>query len=85
MLTVLAGDYRKLLGAKSCERTRRGAQMESAGEYRCNTYGFHLVCVFPASAVHDRSNKYQDLDSFCYGIVDLPLLYFAGGREVIRV
>jgi len=58
--------------------------MESAGERRFNTHRFHLVCFFPTSVVYDRSNKYQDLDPFCHGIVDLPLLYFVGGRKVIR-
>ena len=29
-------------------------------------------------------DEYQDLDTFRYGVIDLPLLYFVSGGEIIR-
>jgi hypothetical protein len=50
LLSMLDGDYRKFMGIKSCQRTRRRTQVESAGEYRCNYHRFHLVGVLRISS-----------------------------------
>lgn len=33
---------------------------------------------------HGDPDEYQDLDTFRYGAVDLPLLYPTGGGEIVR-
>jgi len=40
--------------------------------------------VFFRDIRHDEPDEYQDLDTFRYSAIDLPLLYFASGGEIVR-
>lgn len=33
---------------------------------------------------HSESDEYQDMDTFCYSPIDIPLLYSVGWGEVVR-
>lgn len=60
--------------------------MNSSGE--CGRMSLELSPVsfglcFSTDIRCDGSDEYQDLATFRYSIVDLPLLYAAGGREVV--
>jgi hypothetical protein len=69
------------------QKSRAHEKMNSSGE--CGRMLLRLSPVssgwcFSADIRHDESDEYQDLVTFRYSTGDLPLLYSAGGGEIVR-